>query len=424
ISSNWNIVKNIQSDFEELNSLMSRVLRQEPAEIQPLRDVFHKIEMEISHIPHRTPEEQEEFQRIQRWVNENLFQIEKKVVPLKQEFHELHLHLQHVQQKEAFSTFGEKIEKIVGRLPQLRDEDLGVCLEAFRFALSAGFLQLPDFEVYLHVEDLAQIFAEASATQKDAEIALRTLRQEQPPQLVDQIFDEDIALVQQHRQLLTPGVIDRTVGTFRFLRSIYQQRKQIASLQSENARNAFINQTIGAGVEAGFSVGRNSAEAEKRLINQVRLLLVTFQKAKDAGLVKELVQKIGTGDPCLNGRMGRVGEFAASLAEISLKENVSAEKIAHLPVTVLSNLIAEKVDTEEELNMYKINMIDLSELVVSFQQYAKGDLAEPFINFLMERQLISEKTAIDWNLLVPQIVALPEFTGWFQDAKAVAADLI
>jgi hypothetical protein len=308
------------------------------------------------------------------------------------------------------------------------------CVHAFTFFNEVNWFKRSDYDIQLHVLHLENILSYYSEnlSDKDAkrkvEQMLRFLREERPPNLIDAVFDQALAETTALKDQVPLSAYQNTINTFKNMRTVYLNRKEISQAKNDLARNDVINRLTGGGAEPGFSTGRDSEDAEKTLQRRVNLLLLTYQKTKLQGNFKEMVLRLGRGDACLTGRMAAVEDFASSLAGLEGVKDTQATKVALVPITALSaaldSLLVETDPPDEEgfVNQFKIDDFRQPEafsiLVQQFAFWCARASAQPFLEYLVNQNLTENVSSIDWESVVPKILSLPECVGWMNDAKA------
>ncbi|MCE5318179.1 MAG: hypothetical protein LLG04_12570 [Parachlamydia sp.] len=307
------------------------------------------------------------------------------------------------------------------------------CFQAFSYMQAAGWLNSLDYESQLHLANLEAILSSyvKILPTDDPDLpriqtALKFIRRERPQNVVDTVFGQALDDFAQLKSEVgeSSSAYRNSVNTFNWMRRVQAQKHEIAVEKDDNARNDRINRLTGGGAEPGFSAGKTVAEAEKMLTRRINLLLLTYQRAKAENRLKDFMIKLGQGDPCLTGRMAAVEEFAGELAGFGKVEDAQTSKIAEFPATaiaqVLEGLLESTEKAEQFLKDFQLEKLaapaTLPLLISAFQQFGKAESAKPFLQYLGAQGLTPE-SPVNWEKVVPRLLALPECKNWLAKAK-------
>jgi hypothetical protein len=110
---------------------------------------------------------------------------------------------------------------------------------------------------------------------------------------------------------------------------MYAHREEISEIPDEMKRNNYIWEVTGLMPEPGLCVGRTKEELLKNILAKVELLRATFILSHQNDQLPHFFRSAFRSDPCFNGRMIRLEEYAASailgLKPVELEEQVDPE---------------------------------------------------------------------------------------------------
>lgn len=310
------------------------------------------------------------------------------------------------------------------------------CLHAFTFFKEALWFAKTDYDIQSHISHLEKILSFLAEHLNDEEGVkekivqmLSFIRKERPSNFIEIAFDHALEDLESLKNQIPASAYQNSLNTFKNMRTVYLNLDEISQAKSDLERNNVINYlTSSGGAEPGFSSGNDAEEAKKTLDRRINLILLTYQKAKLLNKFKEMTLRLGQGDPCLNGRMSAVEDFASSLAGLGQIVDTQATKVNLVPTTAFSAVLdtllddLNSLDSDEFIKDFSVENLKepgaLSIVIQQFSFWSARDGATPFLEFLVNQNLVDNVSVIDWESVIPKILNLPECVGWLNQAKA------
>ncbi len=305
------------------------------------------------------------------------------------------------------------------------------CIEAYTFLQSMDWIGSQNYWIYLQVNDLKLIVdfyakklpAKHPFAKKMQEISAE-IKTKHPTNIIDTKIAEALAdlELEKKNKRITEFEYQQAQSTFSMMHTLYHEKKNLSKVSDETARNNQMNDLKDVrGIEAGFTLGKNSIDIENSLIQKMNTLLLAYQEKKNQGDFISLIRTIASGDGCLTARISRVMTLYASLQGLGkIEEEAQTEKIAEAPTYIFSEtlaILAEKyIEEREEAHIHEMSEIDeasSTEFVNKIQDYAVGEIGKPFRTFLVDTGIIQrdpsikeipEADQIDWLGIHPQIM--------------------
>jgi len=219
--------------------------------------------------------------------------------------------------------------------------------------------------------------------------------------------------------------IKRTENTFNQMLLLYKNRVKVASEKDQVAREGSAHQLTGAGVESGFIPGKSIAEAIKSIEYRTILLVSAYQKAQGMGKEEEFYKSIGSGDPCITARMGRVEELFGQLNNLGdFQQDLLSDKIFGLSDVAIMNVIDQMIDeglNSEEINQLTSKDIDPIHFANELKKLGNYNSAIPFKDYLVRMNICENKENIDWDKVAIQLIASNDFKKMLKRGKDLAS---
>ncbi len=313
-----------------------------------------------------------------------------------------------------------------------RERGLSNCLAAFQVVETGNWGASSDYWKHQKIQDLellvdfylSRLPSDHPLIGKLGQIS-ESLKKRQP-EIKQLVFEEAIQAIEEIKETISPTAYERTKTLFTFMRTLDQQRESFIQIKNENERmNAMNKKTLNAGVEPGFVTGSTANDASKSLSVRVDTLLLTYQEAKKGNRLKDFVNAVANGDGCLTARMGRVAVFQAQLLNVNQIEDVSSTAIKEFVEYVLSDLLINAYESEEDVaraiesaTVDDLLSGDRLELCAqTFKRYSSSPLARHFKQFLLTKGVVEDVEAIDWIDALDKMRNMPELRGWLNAAK-------
>lgn len=343
--------------------------------------------------------------------------------------------------KEAYSPIDDIISRNANHFEpdnSITDEDAAAlhantilpdtCKEAYQFMEAAGWFSSDDYEIQKKVSALEILISfYHDGSKQELTQMLETIRKEKPADAVISAFDTASNDIATMRTNVTPFAYKQVEDTFKFMKLLYENRKQYAKIEDSTVRLDAMNKIAkGSGVEEGFVSGKSANESEKSTLMRVDTLLLTFQKAKQADRLDEFFKVVAEGDGCLTARMGRIADFYSKLLGVASYEDLlNMEKVNSAPMVSIEGFFGDCDYSKEEIEQFKKeefhkDMNNFETLKNSFIKFSSVEASLPFRQYLQERGIIPSVTDVDWDAALPKIFAMPEFDGWLSQGKASA----